>query len=59
MFWDFLFIRLPLIGGNSFLIMTDFINREPNQLFIEAAECVVLSLMMIVLQIVVIAKWES
>jgi hypothetical protein len=56
---DFIFIRLILIAGNCFLILTIFINQTPFQLFIQAMECVIISIILIILQIMLLKNWEE
>jgi hypothetical protein len=56
---DFIFIRLILIGGNSFLILTNFINQSPFQLFIQSMECIIISIILIILQIMLLKNWEA
>ena len=56
---DFIFIRLILIGGNSFLILSTFINQSPFQLFIQSMECIIISIILIILQIMLLKNWEE
>lgn len=56
---DFLFIRFVLIAGNLFLLATDYIKREPFQLMIQAAESVLISIIMMYLQTNIVKNWED
>lgn len=59
LFVDFLFIRLPLIGGMIFCLATDYTSTKLNQLEIQAWEAILGSILMMALQAYIKKTWEA
>ena len=56
---DFIFIRFVMLAGNFFLLITDLLNKEINQMRIEAIENIIISFFMIGLQGYILKTWDA
>ena len=48
-----------MIFGNIYLIYAELFDRAANQLLIACMECIILSLIMIIIQIYLLKNWED
>lgn len=56
---DFIFSRLILLVGNAAIIFVALDGQALNQMFIQCAECMFLSLIMMYLQQNILRNWED